>query len=72
MNSSLGPPLVLLGVGLTVLGVLVWSGAFGWLGKLPGDIRFVRGGVRFYFPLVSMLLVSLLLSGIAHLLRRFF
>jgi hypothetical protein len=40
------------------------------LGRLPGDIVVQRGGWTFYFPVVTMIVVSLLLSAILWLLRR--
>jgi hypothetical protein len=64
--------LVVAGVALVVVGLLVLSGGLSWFGRLPGDIRIERGNVRFYFPLVSMLLVSLALTLILSILRRFF
>jgi hypothetical protein len=42
----------------------------GGLGRLPGDIVVQRGGWTFYFPIVTMILASLLLSAIVWLLRR--
>ena len=59
-SGSPGPLLVALGIGLVILGLLVWSGALGWFGRLPGDIRIERDSVRVYIPLVSMLIVSVL------------
>ena len=70
--SSPGPLLVALGVGLVVVGLLVWSGALGWFGRLPGDIRIERESVRVYIPLVSMLVVSAALSLLLYLIRRLF
>jgi hypothetical protein len=64
--------LVVAGVALVVVGLLVLSGGLSWFGRLPGDIRIERGNVRFYFPLVSLLLVSLALTLILSILRRFF
>ncbi len=55
---------------LVVVGLLVWWGALGWFGRLPGDIRVERPGYRFYFPLVSMLLASVVLSLLIALFRR--
>lgn len=68
--SGPGPLLVALGVLLILVGLLVWWGALGWFGRLPGDIRIERDSVRVYLPLVSMLLVSIALSVLLYLLRR--
>jgi hypothetical protein len=64
--------MVTLGVGLVIVGVLVWSGALSWFGRLPGDIRIERESVHVYIPLVSMLVVSAVLSLLLSLIRRFF
>jgi hypothetical protein len=64
--------LVGLGAALVVVGLLVWSGALSWFGRLPGDVRIERDSVHIYVPLVSMLLVSLGLSLLLYLLRRLF
>ena len=69
--GSPGPLLIALGVGLVLLGLLVWSGALAWFGRLPGDIRIERESVHVYIPLVSMLLVSAALSLLLYLIRRF-
>jgi ribose/xylose/arabinose/galactoside ABC-type transport system permease subunit len=69
--ASPGPLLVTLGVGLVVLGLLVWSGALSWFGRLPGDLRIERESVHIYFPVVSMLVLSAALSLLLYLLRRF-
>jgi di/tricarboxylate transporter len=70
-SAGPGPLLVWLGAGLILVGLLVWSGAFAWFGRLPGDIRFEREGVRVYIPLVSMLLLSAGVSLLLYLFRRF-
>jgi DUF2905 family protein len=72
VTSSSGPVLVALGVGFVVLGLLVWSGALGWFGRLPGDIRIERESLRVYIPLVSMLIASVVLSALLYLIRRLF
>jgi TctA family transporter len=56
---------------LVVVGVLAWLGALSWFGRLPGDIRVERPGFRFYAPIVSMLIVSLVLTFLTALFRRF-
>ncbi len=55
-----------------LLGLLIYTGALSWFGRLPGDIRYESEHVRVYVPIVSMLLVSVVLSLGFYLLRRFF
>ena len=71
-SPSPGPLIVALGVLLIVVGLLVWSGGLSWFGRLPGDIRIERESVRVYVPITSMLLLSLALSVIGYVVRRFF
>ena len=72
MNRSVGLLVIVGGAGLIVIGLLIYSGGFSWFGRLPGDIRYEGERVRFYAPLVSMLLISLVISLIFYVLRRFF
>jgi len=72
MNRSVGLFVVIAGAVLVVIGVLIYSGALSWFGRLPGDIRYEGDHTRLYFPLVSSLLISILLSALFYLLRRFF
>ena len=64
--------LIIVGVLLIGIGV-VWllSSAIPWLGKLPGDIAIERENFRFYFPIVTCIVISLLLTGIMWLIRFF-
>jgi hypothetical protein len=72
LNRVAGLFVIVGGVCLIVVGLLIYSGGLNWFGKLPGDIRYESERVHFYAPIVSMLLVSLALSLIFYLLRRFF
>ncbi|MCB1683154.1 MAG: DUF2905 domain-containing protein [Pseudomonadales bacterium] len=63
---------MLVGILVVIIGLLVKLGIFGWIGNLPGDIQFKRGGFRVYFPITSMILVSVVLSALFSLIRRFF
>lgn len=71
MNRLVGIWIVVAGICLLVIGLLVMSGGFSWFGRLPGDIRYESGRVQVYIPIASMLLVSLALSLVFYLLRRF-
>lgn len=44
---------------------------FSWFGKLPGDIRIEKPGMSFYFPITSMILISILISGVFWVIRKF-
>ena len=69
--SEVGKLLFIVGAGLVLVGLLLWSGVGkGWLGQLPGDIRYTKGNVSFYFPLATCLLISLVLTLIFWLFRR--
>jgi len=70
-SSSPGPFIVVAGVLIVLIGLGVWSGALGWFGRLPGDIRIERESTRIYVPLASMLVLSLVLSLIIYLINRF-
>jgi hypothetical protein len=70
--NDLGKVLVVAGLALAAAGALLWSGfGRGWFGRLPGDIHFTRGNISFHFPIVTCLLVSVLVSVILWLLRKF-
>jgi len=69
---STGTLVIGVGLAVVVLGVLIWSGALSWFGRLPGDVRVERDGLRIYFPLTSMILVSIVLSLLSYLVRRLF
>jgi hypothetical protein len=69
---SPGTILIVIGVGLILVGLLIWSGSLSWFGHLPGDIRIERETVRVYVPIASMLVVSLVVSLALYLVRRFF
>jgi uncharacterized membrane protein YidH (DUF202 family) len=70
-NRSLGLTIIVLGVLAVVVGVLLAAGALNWFGRLPGDIRVERPNVRFYAPITSMLLLSVGVSVLLFLVRRF-
>ena len=71
MPEQLGKTLIILGLVLTALGLLLtFAGKIPFLGKLPGDLRFERENVSFYFPLGTCLLLSLILSLLLWLFRR--
>jgi membrane protein implicated in regulation of membrane protease activity len=69
-RSPVGLVLIVAGGGLILAGLLVWSGALSWFGRLPGDIRIERPNAKVYVPITSMLLISIVLSLVTALVRR--
>ncbi len=70
MGRDLGPLLVGLGVLLVVVGALAWAGGLSWFGHLPGDIRIEREHGTFFFPVTSMIIVSVVLTLLVNLFFR--
>ena len=74
MNRNMqefGKLLAVLGGLILLVGLAFWSG-FGarWLGRLPGDIRIERGNFAFYFPIVTCIIISIVVSLILSFFRR--
>jgi len=69
--EPLGKFLILAGMFIVVLGLLVmfWS-KIPFLGKLPGDIFVQKGSLQFFFPIVTCLLVSAVLTVVISLIMR--
>jgi Protein of unknown function (DUF2905) len=71
MMRELGKFITIIGVILTLMGLVMWSGfAPKWLGRLPGDIRIEREHSAFYFPIVTCIILSILLSLLLSIFRR--
>ena len=70
--EGLGRILIIIGVIVLVLGLIIaFGGRIPLLGKLPGDIVISRDSFTFYFPIVTFLLLSLILTLIINLVLRF-
>ncbi len=68
---ELGKFLVMIGGVVVLLGAILWSGlAPRWLGRLPGDIRIEREHGAFYFPIVTCIIISFVLSLVFSIFRR--
>lgn len=69
--SGLGKILVVMGLITAGIGLLFWlGGKIPGLGRLPGDIVFRRGNFTFYFPIVTCILASIVISIILGLFGR--
>jgi hypothetical protein len=68
--SGLGRVLLILAVVIAAVGVLLILAGRGLIPRLPGDIAFERGNRRFYFPLGTSVLVSVVLTVVLNLILR--
>jgi len=69
--SDVGRLLIIVGGFILVVGLFLALGLkIPYLGKLPGDISVDRGNVHFYFPIVTCLLLSLVLTLLLNLFFR--
>jgi hypothetical protein len=69
--APLGKMLVLLGIFMVVAGLFLWFGdKIPWLGKLPGDILIKKDRFTFYFPLVTCILISLILTLLLSIFKK--
>jgi hypothetical protein len=68
--SGIGRLLLILAAVLAVIGVLFVLAGRGLLPRLPGDVAIERGNTRFYFPLGTSILVSLILTVVLNLFLR--
>ena len=67
----MGRILMLMGAALLILGALLSFGArVPWLGRLPGDIVIERDNFRFYFPIATSIVISIILTLLAAAFRR--
>lgn len=73
MIQGMGKFLMVSGAVLLVVGILVYFGGsrLNWFGKLPGDIWVEKENFSFYFPITTMILVSVILSLVVYLVNKF-
>ncbi len=64
---------IIAGILLIAIGVLLYLAPwlFNWFGKLPGDIRIEKENSKVYFPITSMLIISVVLTIVVNVIRFF-
>ncbi|MCO5237441.1 MAG: DUF2905 domain-containing protein [Chitinophagaceae bacterium] len=72
MNADTGKYLIIAGVLVVLSGVVIYffHNKLHWIGRLPGDIRIEKENFRFYFPITTMILLSILVSFLLWLFRK--
>jgi uncharacterized membrane protein len=73
MNPEAGKYIVLIGIAIVIIGVVVYffNDKLHWIGHLPGDIRIEKENFKFYFPITTMIIFSVVLTIILRIVRRF-
>jgi uncharacterized membrane-anchored protein YitT (DUF2179 family) len=71
--QPIGKILIIVGILIVIAGVVIYFAGdkLSWLGRLPGDIRIEKENVKFYFPITTMILVSVVLSAIIAIIKKF-
>jgi hypothetical protein len=71
--ENLGKSIVGIGIIIIIAGLVVWFAGdkLGWFGRLPGDIRIERPRFSCFFPITTMIILSIVLSLILSLVNRF-
>jgi hypothetical protein len=74
MQQPVAKVLIFSGIALVIIGLIgyFWGSKFSWLGRLPGDIRIEKENFKFYFPITTMVLLSLVFTLVLHLIRKLF
>ena len=64
--------LIVIGILLVVIGViwLLFPNAFSWIGNMPGDIKHTSGNTQIYFPVVTMIIISIIATILLNLFNR--
>ena len=72
MNSATGKYIIVAGIILVVLGILIYffHDKLHWIGRLPGDIKVEKENFRFYFPVTTMVLISLAITLLLYFIKR--
>ena len=74
MDQQTGKYVLIAGIIIVVAGIIIYffHDYFKWIGKLPGDFRVEKENFRFYFPLTTMIIFSLLITIIINIFKKFF
>lgn len=70
--QEVGKFMLIIGLVLVTVGALLWRfpSLFGWVGRLPGDVSVQKGNFSFYFPIVTCILISVIVTLLSWLFRR--
>jgi hypothetical protein len=72
--EQIGKTLVIIGIIMVIAGLIIYfaGNKLNWVGHLPGDINIVKENARIFIPVTTMILISVVLSVILYLIKKFF
>lgn len=72
--KTIGILLIMMALIIALVGAVIYfaGSSFSWFGNLPGDLKVERKNFTFYFPMATMLVLSVVLSIIIKLILYFF
>lgn len=72
--QSLGKFILVVGLLIVLAGLLIYllGDKLTWLGRLPGDFRIEKENFRFYMPISTMIIISVVLTIIINILKKLF
>ena len=70
----MGKLLIITGLCVSVVGLVIHlsGNKMGWFGNLYGDIKIINSNYGFYFPIISMIIISVILTLALNIFSRFF
>ena len=74
MTAETGKYIIAFGLLIIVIGLIIYffHDKLHWIGRLPGDIRIEKENFKFYFPITTMILLSLVLTALVWVVRKLF
>jgi phosphotransferase system glucose/maltose/N-acetylglucosamine-specific IIC component len=73
MDGNTGKYIIVFGLMIVIAGIVIYffHDKLHWIGRLPGDIRIEKQNSRFYFPITTMIVFSLILTIIVNPIKKF-
>jgi H+/Cl- antiporter ClcA len=73
MDQNAGKYIIIVGIIIILTGLFIYffHDKLNWIGRLPGDVRVEKENFRFYFPITTLILFSLLLTLIINIIKKF-
>ena len=74
MNSDTGKDIIIIGAMIILIGIIIYffHDKLHWVGRLPGDIRIEKENFRFYFPITTMIIISVVIAIIIQIVKKIF